>query len=83
MIALARYKAEHGEYPEELESLVPRYLSAILAPVAGRNRWWYYPRQGSFELSFGYSPTALLDRYNQPYPVHYWSSDTESWHHDR
>jgi len=44
--ALSAYHAEHGEYPTELEALVPDHLAALPRPEVTRDRVFHYrPRR--------------------------------------
>jgi hypothetical protein len=42
--AITSYTRHHGQAPERLEALVPRYLRAIPAPVYGLRSWEYAAR---------------------------------------
>lgn len=53
--ALGAYRAAHGQYPSELQALVPRFLSASqLQPTAPVLPLEYKLRQGEFQLQFEY-----------------------------
>jgi hypothetical protein len=39
--ALTAYHQDHGTYPEELDALVPDYLSEVPQPTWGLERWRY------------------------------------------
>lgn len=73
--ALAWYHADHGEYPEQLEMLVPAYLDEI--PDTERlGGWNYWPSDQSYRLGFSYTsfrPTMICgDSWT-------YSSDTKEW----
>lgn len=42
--ALEAYRADHGEYPSDLDALTPVYLSSIEPPLVGAGRWVYRRR---------------------------------------
>lgn len=49
--AIRRYEAEHGQPPEQLEVLVPSYLTAIPETgYAGPGEWWYRRCGGGWQL---------------------------------
>jgi hypothetical protein len=53
--ALERFRANRGEFPKELEELVPDYVAEIIKPVAGSRKWCYArtPDAQDFCLLFG------------------------------
>jgi hypothetical protein len=53
ILALDKYKAEHGSYPDTLWSLEPDYLSQIARPKYGDGRWdcVHYCKDDSFGLA--------------------------------
>jgi hypothetical protein len=53
--AVRAFKADHGDFPEALGDLLPRYMSSVPAPVAGSEKWVYrvYKDEGTFMLQFG------------------------------
>jgi len=41
VVALNQYKNDHGEYPDELSSLIPHYLPEIPDHFVGNKKWEY------------------------------------------
>lgn len=52
--ALATYRADHLEFPENLNLLVPKYIPKIDPPTAGNRVWNYKTEEDSqrYKLSF-------------------------------
>jgi len=51
VVALNSYKRDHGEYPKDLNALVPAYLPEVLEPFKGA-QWEYTSRDEWFLLVF-------------------------------
>lgn len=53
-IALDKFKDDKGNYPKQLDELIPTYLTEIKKPVLWNKEWVYHHTQGeSFELLVG------------------------------
>jgi hypothetical protein len=64
--ALEAYRAQHGEYPKELQDLIPQFAEAVEPPLVGDRKWVYIrlvPNQ--FDLSIK-EPESARELY-------YWS----------
>lgn len=46
--ALLQYKIEYGEFPTQLQALVPKFTEKIPSPTVGTRQWQYtmYPNGG-------------------------------------
>ena len=74
--AVRQYHEENKQYPDTLESLVPRYLAKIDSPTVGDEVWMYLPHSPS-------GTYALKVRSHSKYdPVLYYSSGDNAWHMD-
>jgi len=51
VVALNSYKRDHGEYPKDLNALVPAYLPEISEPFRGA-KWGYNADDDGFLLEF-------------------------------
>lgn len=59
--ALERYRLAHGDYPENLDALVPRYLEKI-PPDCARGRPVFYQREGADRFTLlGFGPNGIND----------------------
>ena len=52
IVALEKYRTDHGTYPDTLDALVPKYLPAVQEPDYGERRWVYitYNEKGAYGL---------------------------------
>jgi hypothetical protein len=52
-VALGKYRAEFGQYPQSLDVLAPEYLPEIVQPTYGECKWRYFPGgDHGYQLSF-------------------------------
>ena len=74
--ALEKYFADHGQYPNSLNVLVPKYIEQIKPPTWGKG-WIYTPFYGSktFMLETGYKSWGG----SSLYPVMSYDSDNKRW----
>lgn len=75
VVALGRYREQHGTWPDDLQDLVPQQVSRLDAPLDGIGAWRYSvstDRQ-RFHLSFGVGSAG--------FPVCYYVPD-RGWHLD-
>jgi hypothetical protein len=56
--SLEQYRADHGDYPDTLSDLCPKYLKAIPSPKWGIRKWRYSRQPGSFYLAVGETESA-------------------------
>jgi FlaA1/EpsC-like NDP-sugar epimerase len=50
---IEQYKSENGEYPENLEALVPKYIEAVpTAKFSLMNEFWYHKQNGDASLFY-------------------------------
>ncbi len=77
MQAIGSYRAQQGKYPTSLEELVPRYLTQLLKPAAGNDRWayWYSSDQARCELKFGTGPSYYPCWYVRSEKPGVWNAD--------
>jgi hypothetical protein len=57
-MALAAYRAEHGEYPERLDDLVPKYLAGPPRDLYGDQAALHYRRESSGYLLYSVGPNG-------------------------
>jgi hypothetical protein len=71
--ALAAYRAEHGEYPQRLEALTPKYLAKLPHDLYGASGVLHYRRQvGGYRL-YSVGPNGLDEQSNNA--ERYYDSD--------
>jgi hypothetical protein len=71
--ALEAYEHDHDRYPENLNTLTPKYLRDIPEPAIG-NEWSYYNRGAYYDLEFHADPTSG--------PFWLYRSKGGKWHYD-
>ncbi len=74
--ALDAYRNSTGEYPVELDQLIPDYLESIPDPQWGTNEWEY--NRANWDL---YS--IEIRRSENWYEGYYYDSSTDSWGYDQ
>lgn len=57
-MALAAYRAEHGEYPERMEELVPKYIAQLPRDLYGEHAALHYRRESSGYLLYSVGPNG-------------------------
>jgi hypothetical protein len=57
-IALAAYRAAHGEYPERIDQLVPEYISQVPCDMYGEHAELHYRRESSGYLLYSVGPNG-------------------------
>lgn len=74
--AIEDFQRDIGEYPEDLQQLVPKYLQSMKPPTAGSRAWGYgvYKNGGEFNLWFDGPST-----YD---PICVYSSSSRDWFYD-
>jgi len=58
VVAVERYRAETGAYPDSLEALVPRYLDAVPQDLYDRNRVRAEAAAAAYQEAHGHPPTS-------------------------
>jgi hypothetical protein len=74
--ALEVYHIDKGEYPDELEKLVPDYINEIPVLPVGNRKWQYRGGKDSFYLLFSNNP-------KMNYPNCSYESISDRWYTDR
>ncbi|MDH5719006.1 MAG: hypothetical protein OEZ13_00140 [Spirochaetia bacterium] len=70
--ALNKYYIKEKRYPENLEFLIPEYLSKIEKPSAGEGKWRYSREGEKYKLSF-------QKETNKSFPYFYYDIIYEEW----
>jgi hypothetical protein len=74
--ALEVYHVDKGEYPDELEKLVPDYINEIPVLPVGNRKWQYRGGKDNFHLLFSNNPKSN-------YPNCSYVSSLDEWFTDR
>lgn len=78
-ISLENYFEDNARYPDSLSSLVPKYLPAIIQPVAGDGRWVYFVFKGDDKYLLAFGKSVSSDDPLYMYPACQYNAQEKRW----